>query len=277
MPPPESPSPPASPYCGEDDALIDFSPNTNPAVAMEWTDLVGELYQGQTTIPPMATDTNGGAFPGGSVRFRNLGINKAQAFDLLITVSEHPSLYSELIDIEYWSPLFPTTSQALFTSSGFACLGFGLRRSYCDSGSQLDSVTASCADGTPTTMRAAEFDFRFVYAGTTISMPAFMRMYMTVFDVDGDSINGGSVYELDAVLGATSRWIAPSAAETLEAGVFPLNEALYAISTRNVNVKTDFTADPANPSEASLPAIMAFVLHPHLHRPLHANPPGTSP
>jgi hypothetical protein len=238
--------------------MIDFSPSTNPAIAMEWTDAAGTLYSGQTMIPPLATDTTGGAFPGGNVRYRNIGQTQGQPFDLLVTVSETPSTYSEYLDVAYWTPMSPTTSQALFTSSGFVCLGFGLRRSYCYSGAELDPATASCADGTPTTMRAAEFDFTFVYAGTHEQIPPFNQMFTTFFDVDGDSINGGSVYELNAVLGATSRSIAPSAEETLEADVFPYNEALYAISTQNVNVNTDFSADPLNPPDVSLPAVVSF-------------------
>ena len=43
-------------------------------------------------MPVAATDTTGGALPGGSIRFRNVGSLNGQAFDLLVTV---PAAQSE--------------------------------------------------------------------------------------------------------------------------------------------------------------------------------------
>ena len=224
---------------------------------MEWTDALGAVHTGQI-IPTETTDTTGAALPAGEIRWRNLGTYGGTAFDLVVTVSSPPSEYSETVDIEYVTPMSRYTSQAVFTSAGYACLGFGLRTSYCFSGGALDPTTASCADGTPTAIRAAEFDFRFVVAGTAEPMTAFSKLHTTFFDVDGDTVNGGSVFELDAVDGAYGRYIAPSAEETLEAGTFELNEALYAIATQQVNVPTDFSINPATPADVSLPAIVRF-------------------
>ena len=109
-------------------------------------------------IPYLATDTTGGAFPGGSVRWRNLGFDNGLAFDLLVTVSAQPTYYSDTVAIEYWNPQSSFTTQAIYTTAGFACLGFGKRISLCESGASLDATTASCSDGTPTILRAAEFD-----------------------------------------------------------------------------------------------------------------------
>ena len=225
---------------------------------MEWTDANEVTYAGKTIIPTQTTDTTGGAFPRGSVRWKNLGTENGEAFDLIVTVSEEPAYYSELLDIEYHSPTTTSASQALMTSSGFACLGLGLRTSYCWSGSALDGATAQCADGTPTTMRGSEFNFRFVYAGSTESVPAFERMYATFYDVDGDVERGSSVRELVSVLGATSRIVAPMT--TLEADVFLPSEAQFAIATTSVNVPTDFNTDPASPLAESMSAIVSFEI-----------------
>ena len=224
---------------------------------MEWTDAFGVTHTGQL-IPTLTTDTTGAALPSGSIRWKNLGTDGGMLFDLLVTVSSPASAYSDYVDVSYVSPLSSTTSQALFTTSGFACLGVGLQPSYCLSGASLDAASATCKDGTQTTMRGAEFDFRFVRAGTSEPMGAFERMYTTFFDVDGDTHEGWSVFELNAIMGAASRSIAPSAEETLEAGMFAANEALYAIATQSINVPTDFNANPANPPEVSLPAIVSF-------------------
>ena len=59
--------------CGQPVVSMDLDSATNPAVSMEWTDANGALYTGQTMIPALATDTSGGALPGGSVRWRNVG------------------------------------------------------------------------------------------------------------------------------------------------------------------------------------------------------------
>jgi hypothetical protein len=203
---------------------VDFSLRTNPLVAMEWTDAQDSTYVGQAIIPTQTTDMNGGAFPHGSVRWQNVGSAGEVTFDLLVTVADHPTLYSDLVDVEYHNPLSPSASQAMLTSSGFACLGIGLQRSSCASGSALDSASSECIDGTPTTMRGAEFQFELVEAGTTTQMPAFERMFATFYDVDGDVERGGAVRELVALVGATSGlWLDSSS--SLEAGVFLPSQA----------------------------------------------------
>ena len=105
-----------------------------------------------------------------------MGSEGGRAFDLLVTVSDPPTYYSDLVDVEYRSPEAFTTSQALLTSSGFACLGLGLQAAYCASGSAVQLQSTECKDGTPTTMRGGEFHFQFVEAGTSVLMPAFERV-----------------------------------------------------------------------------------------------------
>jgi hypothetical protein len=99
-PSPSLPLPPTPPLDCSDRSVvnIDLSSSTNPSIAMEWTDATGTVYTGLSMIPPLSTDTSGGAFPGGSVRFRNIGEVDEQTFDLFITVSETPSVYSEMVD-----------------------------------------------------------------------------------------------------------------------------------------------------------------------------------
>ncbi|KAL1512356.1 hypothetical protein AB1Y20_005615 [Prymnesium parvum] len=237
--------------------LIDFSSESNPGVAMEWTDATGTVSTGER-IPFGATDTTGGAFPGGSLRWKNVGYHNGEIFDLLVTVSDPPSYYSDTVNVQYWSPQSSAATQALFTSFGFACLGFGVRPSTCASGANVQLATATCSDGSTPIMRAAEFDFRFVQAGTTTAMAPFGTMHTTFYDVDGDVVNGGIAYEFVSVLGALSQWTGPSS--TLQEGVFSASGALYAISTQSVNVPTNFNVNPATPSDASLPAISYFEL-----------------
>ena len=223
---------------------------------MQWTDASGQVYSGVASgsvsglIPYLATDTTGGAFPGGSVRWTNLGYDSGVAFDLLVTVSTQPAYYSDTVAIEYWNPQSSYTTQAIYTTAGFACLGFGKRVSQCSSGALLDATTARCTDGTPTTLNAAEFDFTFVEAGTTTQMPPFGRAYLTFYDVDGDVVNGYSMFEFVSIVagGVASRTTAPST--TLEGGTFYPSEALFAVSSEAVNVPTDFGVSPATPSAA---------------------------
>ena len=154
------------PPCVADDVDFDFSPLTNPAIAMEWTDATGNIYTGQMIIPATMAGSTHGAFPGGSLRWRSLGVDSPGEIDLLVTVSEPASEYSEQLEVEYWSPASSSAPQAVFFENGFACLGFGMRPSICESGATLDATTASCSDGTPTITRAAEFDFSFVRSST---------------------------------------------------------------------------------------------------------------
>ena len=172
---------------GCDAVHIDFAQGSNPSVSFEWTDRDGATYTGWS-IPAGQTDTSGGAFPGGSIRFRNVGFDDNGAlFDLLVTVSTEHSLYDETVAIEYY---FSGGTQGLLTENGYACLGFGVRPSVCYTGSALGPDSAECLDGSPTTKQAAEFDFKFVQAGTSEVMPAFDRFYTTFFDVDGDTYQG---------------------------------------------------------------------------------------
>ena len=148
------------------------------------------------------------------MRWRNIGSFQDQTFDLLVTVPTLPSLYSERIVVAYTRPLTAGVQQALSFGS-FACLGVGILTSACASGSGLDATTAECSDGTPITMYGSEFEMQFVRSGSSDAMPAFERFYISFFDVDGDSVDGFSVYELQAVLGAVSLETAPMS--TLEA------------------------------------------------------------
>ena len=116
-------------------------------------------------------------------------------------------MYSEYLFNEYNTPLTATTSQAVFTSGGYACLGFGLRTSFCTTGAALDPVSASCVDETPTVMRGAEFDMTLVAAGTTSAMPPMERIYLAMYDVDGDVYAEAgqattSLFEVNAPQGA---------------------------------------------------------------------------
>eukprot|EP00966_Prymnesium_polylepis_P299600 6923424-Prymnesium_polylepis.1 len=124
---------------------------------MEWTDAAGTLYTGQWMIPPGATDATGGAFPGGSVRWKNVGVNEGSTFDLLMSVPQTPGSYSDdELQLGYASPASAT--QAATLTAGYVCLGLGVETAQCASGAALNSANARCSDGTPTTMRGAEFD-----------------------------------------------------------------------------------------------------------------------
>ena len=180
--PPQQP-PPSVPCAGyEADVAIDFSPLTNPAIAMEWTDAYGQLYTGQSFIPFGVTDTSGGAFPRGSLRWKNVGEYESVGFDLRVTVADPPNYYGEYFPIEYVSPVSQLASQAVFSQSGFACLGFGVRTSYCPSGATL-GAQGRCPDGTDSAVPSAEFTFEFVASGTTTPMPAFPSVPITFYDV----------------------------------------------------------------------------------------------
>ena len=60
---------------------------------------------------------------------------------------------------------------------------------------------------------------------------------------------GLSVYELNAVLGATTLYIDEVSAN-VEGGIFTPSEAMYAIAATSDNVPTDFTASPSDPVQA---------------------------
>ena len=166
-------------HCHDHDVVkVDFSRSSNPAVAMEWTDAAGNLYTGQWMIPSGATDASGGAFPGGSVRWKNVGVNEGSAFDLVMTVSPRTS-YENLLELGYVSPTSAT--QAATLESGFVCLGVGVETAQCASGASLLPATATCSDGTQTIMRGAEFELRFVHNGTDQLMNNFTNFFVTNF------------------------------------------------------------------------------------------------
>ena len=259
--------PPAPPLAPVVEAVsIDFASTTNPAVAMQWTDANGQVYNGSPAngivgiVPFQTTDTTGGAFPGGSVRWSNLGSDNGVAFDLLVTVPAQPSTYANTVSVTYSSPQSSFSSQAILTAQGYACLGFSLSPSTCLTGAAVDQVTASCADGTPTTLSASEFDFTFVRSGTTTQMPTFAQSFLTFVDVDGDAQTGGNLYELVSVLSAGVLSTTTAASSPLQTGQFSPSGARFAIATQPINVPTDFTVSSATPSAVSLPAIVAFDL-----------------
>ena len=244
----------AQAQCEQSSVSLDFSSITNPAVAMEWADAAGTLCTpaalasrlparchprrvvrrtaehsksvalspadtGQTFIPFQATDTSGAAFPGGSLRWRSLGsTSDGQAVDLLVAPTATAAAYGDLVIVEYNSPTSNAASQAVFTTTGYACIGFGVRASVCTSGASLVATTARCADGTEASMRAAEFDFRLVASGTTTALSQVDVVFTTFYDVDGDTTDGQSIFEFVAVDGASSSITLPST--SLEAGTF---------------------------------------------------------
>mgnify|MGYP007078143526 CR=1 FL=1 len=173
--------------CGLQTTNVDFSRLTNPSVALSWTDASGSSAGG--SMIPTITDDWPGALPQGSVRFHHLGSSGGTVFDLLVTVPAKASEYSSLVNVQYSSPsagVGSRTSQAVLTDSGFACLGVSVRPSYCASGSALEATTATCADGTPTTIHGSEFEMRFVEAGTEKLMDPFRWLSITMIDVDGE-------------------------------------------------------------------------------------------
>ena len=87
-PPLASPSPLAPPFapglaplytpCGEAVVTMDLAEVTNPSIYMDWSNALGDEFTGMknpangfTAITTGTTDQTTGAFPGGSVRFRN--------------------------------------------------------------------------------------------------------------------------------------------------------------------------------------------------------------
>ena len=245
-----APSPPSAPCGGANAVSVDLASASNPAVAMQWTDADGIVRSG-SSVPAAAS-----IFPAGSVRYANLGRDGGHTFDLLITVASVPSHYADSVAVGYHSPSSGSAvRQAALTPAGFACLGLGVRTSTCASGAALDAATARCADGTPTTLRAAEFDFSFVQSGTTTPMAPFGAVHTTFFDVDGDDFSA-RLFEFVSILGASSLTLAPST--TLEGGTFEPSGALYAIASQSIGVPTDFSANPATPPAVSLPAIASF-------------------
>jgi len=232
---------------------IDFGWDSSPrSPYMEWVNALGTTYTGtqgaNMLIDSSATDQDTGAFPGGNVRFRNVGEESGIIFDIVVTVIASPHVYSSLIDIAYTNPTAAVARQAVLTTAGFACLGVGLLTATCASGSTVAATTAECQDNTPTTMKGAEYRFDFVVAGTNTPTNLLTGTYVTFWDVDGDSINEGagvfeSVYEMNSVWDAVS--YNQDATSTLNGGNrYATSGQLYTIATQAVNVDTNFARNP---------------------------------
>ena len=194
---------------------MDFKTSTNPALSMEWQDATGANFNGVDhaafivnsafpngiSVPNMVqtslTDTTGAPFPGGYLRLRNAGIEQGIAFDVLITVplpeeTLHPS---DVLPIQYVSPVSASVSQATLTGGGLICLGLSVDRSSCPLGGEPSAVDATCpavenADGTTTqqstVMRGAQFDVQLVETGTTTPIDVVGNVVVSFYDVDGD-------------------------------------------------------------------------------------------
>ena len=122
------PSPPTLAECGINAAAVDFS---NPTVSLVMLDA-----EGATTNWP---------FPGGSVRWTNVGTQEGQAFDLLVTEQEGSTR-------TYTQPGSSTSAAAL--SGGFACLNVGVAATTCTNSGTYDSswtpaqaTTEACSAG----------------------------------------------------------------------------------------------------------------------------------
>ena len=150
------------------------------------------------------SDTSGGAFPRGSLRWKNVGTYESVTFDLLVTIATEPNSYGVYFPIEYVSPVSESASQAVFSQSGFACLGLGVRTSYCPSGATL-SAQGRCPDGTDSVVPSAEFTFEFVEAGSTRPMPPFPSVPVTFYDVRLATIRATALY--------AARWRVPTGRE----------------------------------------------------------------
>ena len=156
--------------CGEPVIEMDLSERTNADVYMDWTNALGAEFTGQkvasigfTSIAVAATDQTTGAFPGGSVRFRNAVTaagNGGQPLDLLVSVSADAVTYSastQLVNASGRAGYINPTAfrQALLVENGYACLGVGVGSSVCASGASLDPDTGECIDGTVVTVQGA--------------------------------------------------------------------------------------------------------------------------
>lgn len=143
---------------------IDFSAATNPLIAMEWTDANGQVHSNDNdTIPRGANSTAGGAFPEGNVRWKNVGNDGDDLFDLLVTV-ETDGGFGNVIEFDYVNPT-DGNQAVLVKSSGYACLGVSVGTSSCVSGvegsvtdNEHPAVSSMCSSG-EATMQATEFTF----------------------------------------------------------------------------------------------------------------------
>ena len=155
---------------------IDFDA---PTVSLEMLDAQG-----------VATDT---PFPGGSVRFTNVGVANGTSFDLYV-VETPGSLYT------YTPP--PSTAIAIAArSSGFACLGVGIAASTCSNGGTLPdgfspSLNPCVGEESSLVTDGAQFTFTFVESGTTTEFDVAQgesSVQLTFYDIDGETESSGLV------------------------------------------------------------------------------------
>ena len=104
---------------------------------MEWHDATGAVFNGidnpavvvsprfpdgvQITnmVQPGVTDASGGPFPGGFLRLRNVGVDRGEAFDVLVTVpaAGDTTFASDMLPVRYLSPTESFVSQATVTAT----------------------------------------------------------------------------------------------------------------------------------------------------------------
>ena len=116
--------------CTADVTRLDFENSTNPLAGFEWMDAFGVVHTAaDNAVPAGVSDTLGGAFPGGSMRFTNVGGAMGVGFDLLVTAlpdSPHLSASNEAglrFDVAYVTPPAPVRQGLLNTDGGYACFG----------------------------------------------------------------------------------------------------------------------------------------------------------
>lgn len=155
--------------CGSgEEVVIDFNTQTNPALRVTWLDAGGTEYNGidnaglffgrvtlENTVGPQLTSADGAPFPDGELRLGSIGQSDGQVFDVLITVPETFTFYSDLIAMRYEAPVTATGTQASVTQGGLACLGLALQTSTCEGGGTPDFYTATCPSGRATYLHGA--------------------------------------------------------------------------------------------------------------------------
>lgn len=155
--------------CGSgEEVVIDFNTQTNPTLRVTWLDASGAEYNGidnaglffgrvtlENTVGPQLTSADGAPFPDGELRLGSIGQSDGQVFDMLITVPETFTFYSNLIDMRYEAPFTASGTQASVTPGGFTCLGLALQTSTCDGAGTPDFYTATCPSGQATYLHGA--------------------------------------------------------------------------------------------------------------------------
>jgi hypothetical protein len=119
----------------EDVTRLDFEESTNPSAGFEWMDAAGVVHTAaDDSVPAGASDTQGGAFPGGNIRFTNVGATMGVGFDLLVTtLPGSPYLAASNVaglqfDVAYATPPAPYTQGLLVKEGGYGCFGALSRR-----------------------------------------------------------------------------------------------------------------------------------------------------